>query len=171
MAEDTIIEKIEPPGIADLADKGEQAAAERGEKTKAQIISTDLVELNVLKRKGDQTKYQEYLEQIAPEIKKLYFEGRSNFGPGYRDQVRSEAIKHGIDLSSKPNEVLPQTSQRIIASTEEAKQKIGEKGIIKALRNLRESRLNIFRRISKTEEKKPIPTYPSETPISIPIKK
>lgn len=126
-------------------------------KSPAQIITADMVTLDLkqreAKRDNNDSEYQEYLSEKAGEIQRLFTQEseKGNLTSGFRNQVRSEAVKHGIDLSMDPTQVVV---EHLTARHEEEKGKVGPDNIIKTIKYLGGKPLDILRSIQRGREKK-----------------
>src|SRR5258708_27606189 len=131
-----LIKKLHPNnhGIRGLKDvTGEQVAVDTGRRAQVQRLSTELTELGVKKREGNDEEYKEYLSEVSPELKKLYRQVKGKVPLGYMEQVKYTAKSRGVNLDP---------SEKITESYQQAKAEIKPKSIIAALRKLGQSRLD-----------------------------
>lgn len=113
-------------GLRESETTGEHESAISNKKSDFQRISSDIAHLSVLK-KEDKQKYEEYKNEIAPEIRRIYRIRKDDMPPILKKKIEDNTEEHGIDLTAP---------ERISRSYEEEKKKIGRQQILSAIKSV-----------------------------------
>lgn len=94
-------------GLKDVTHEHHAAVAE--ETLPTHKLFDKLNKLDIAKREGEK-EYEEAMEKYTPEIKEEYLRSKNEIAAqkGYYRKFREHALQHGIDLSAKKPEDIPQ---------------------------------------------------------------
>lgn len=142
----------------DLLEEQKRATGQIEGKIQTQEISSKFIDLEALKKAGDEETYNTVRNELNEEVQDFYGKHQAKLHPVLKEKIGTMAASHKMNVRPPGQGISPELTEKMTAEYEKAKAETGSHGILRIIKKLAPRWGKIVE--ARHEERKQAPSTP-----------